>query len=79
MLVLTRKAGDELVIGEDIRITVNRISGNRVTIGISAPDEVRIVRGELTAIVDTFNEPKGISPVSDTGPFPFVGSTLRAS
>ncbi len=79
MLVLTRKAGEGLVIGDNIRITVNRISGNRVTIGISAPDDVRIVRGELQGIVESFDEPKGISAVSDTGPYPFAGSSLRAS
>lgn len=47
MLVLSRKVGQELIIGDNIRITVNKISGNRVTIGISAPNDVRIVRGEL--------------------------------
>jgi carbon storage regulator len=47
MLVLSRKAGEQLVIGDDIVLTINRISGNRVAIGIEAPRDVRIVRGEL--------------------------------
>ena len=47
MLVLSRKEGEELMIGEDVVLTVNRISGNRVAIGIKAPRSVRIVRGEL--------------------------------
>jgi len=47
MLVLSRKEGEKLVIGEDIVITVNRIAGNRVALGIDAPREVSIVRGEL--------------------------------
>lgn len=47
MLVLSRKEGEKLVIGENIVITVNRIAGNRVAIGIEAPREVSIVRGEL--------------------------------
>ncbi|MEM9825836.1 MAG: carbon storage regulator [Planctomycetota bacterium] len=47
MLVLSRKEGEELLIGDDIVLTVNRISGNRVAIGIQAPRDVRIVRGEL--------------------------------
>ena len=55
MLVLSRKAGQELVINGNIRITVNRISGNRVTLGISAPKNVRVVRGELEAIVHAFD------------------------
>ncbi len=47
MLVLSRKEGEQLVIGDNIVLTINRISGNRVAIGIEAPREVRIVRGEL--------------------------------
>ena len=56
MLVLSRKAGQELVIGDNIRITINKLSGNRVTIGIDAPDDIRIVRGELEKIVRSFDE-----------------------
>ena len=47
MLVLSRKVGEQLVIGGNIRVVVHRVSGNRVTIGIEAPNDVRIVRGEL--------------------------------
>lgn len=47
MLVLSRKKGEQIRIGEKIVITVQRMSGNRVSIGIEAPPECRIVRGEL--------------------------------
>ena len=47
MLVLSRKQGEQLLIGDDIVLTINRISGNRVAIGIDAPREIRVVRGEL--------------------------------
>ena len=47
MLVLSRKETEQLLIGDDIVLTINRISGNRVAIGIEAPRDVRIVRGEL--------------------------------
>lgn len=47
MLVLTRKSGQQVVIDGNITLKVTRISGNRVTIGIDAPSDVRIVRGEL--------------------------------
>lgn len=47
MLVLSRKEGEQLLIGDDVVLTINRISGNRVAIGIEAPRNVRIVRGEL--------------------------------
>jgi carbon storage regulator len=36
-----------LVIGGNITVVISRVAGNRVTIGIEAPDDVRIVRGEL--------------------------------
>lgn len=47
MLVLSRKEGEKLVIGENITVVVSRVAGNRVTLGIEAPADVRIVRGEL--------------------------------
>jgi len=47
MLVLSRKLNDEIVIGEDVVIRVVKIKGNTVRIGISAPQEVSIMRGEL--------------------------------
>lgn len=47
MLVLSRKVGERLVIGDNITVVINRIAGNRVTIGIEAPNDIRIVRGEL--------------------------------
>jgi carbon storage regulator len=62
MLVLSRKVGQELVIGDNIRITVNRVGGSRVTLGISAPGDVRVVRGELERIVRSF-ESDGQAPV----------------
>ncbi|MEO9933578.1 carbon storage regulator, partial [Rhodopirellula bahusiensis] len=37
MLVLSRKAGEQLVIGDNVVITVSKISGNRVSIAIDAP------------------------------------------
>lgn len=53
MLVLSRKVGEKLVIGDNVTITINRVSGNRVTIGIQAPSDVRIVRGELERFEDS--------------------------
>ena len=49
MLVLSRKEGEQLLIGDNVVLTINRIAGNRVAIGIDAPKEVPIVRGELDA------------------------------
>lgn len=47
MLVLTRRVGEKIMIGEDIVITVLKIEGNSVKIGIEAPRYVKILREEL--------------------------------
>lgn len=47
MLVLTRKTDETIKIGEDVEITVIRVRGNSVRIGIKAPKEIRVTRGEL--------------------------------
>ena len=52
MLVLSRKIGEKLVIGDNITVVVSRVAGNRVTLGIEAPSDVRIVRGELHVEMD---------------------------
>ena len=52
MLVLTRKSQDSIRIGDNIKVTILRIKGNTVRIGVEAPDDVRIVRGELPRFED---------------------------
>ena len=47
MLVLTRKPGEQLVIGGDIRVTIVSVGPGRVKIGIEAPPHVRIDRQEV--------------------------------
>jgi carbon storage regulator len=47
MLVLTRKVGEEIVIGGDIRLTVVAVQGGKVRIGVSAPKEVVVDRQEV--------------------------------
>ena len=47
MLVLTRKIDEQIVIGDDIKITLIRVRGNTVRLGIEAPRDVRIVRSEI--------------------------------
>lgn len=49
MLVLSRKANEEIVLGDDVRITVLSIRGNRVRLGIQAPDGVTILRREAVS------------------------------
>jgi carbon storage regulator len=52
MLVLSRKLGETLIIGDDIKITVLGISGNQVRMGIAAPKEISVHREEVKARID---------------------------
>ena len=56
MLVLSRREGETLVIGGNVVITIKRVRGSRVRVGIEAPDDVRVWRGELEPWRD---EPNG--------------------
>jgi carbon storage regulator len=47
MLVLTRRIGEALVIGEDVNITVLGINGNQIRLGINAPKEISVHREEI--------------------------------
>jgi carbon storage regulator len=47
MLVLSRKIGERIHIGDNITIEIRRVAGNRVTLALDAPRTVRILRGEL--------------------------------
>ncbi len=47
MLVLTRKAGEGIIIGDDIRVTVIEVKGGGIRLGIEAPSEVKIHRTEV--------------------------------
>jgi len=47
MLILTRRVGETLVIGDDVSITVLGVKGNQVRIGIKAPKDVSVHREEI--------------------------------
>lgn len=47
MLILTRKVGESLLIGDDIEVTVLNVRGNQVKIGVKAPSEVTVHREEI--------------------------------
>jgi carbon storage regulator len=48
MLVLSRKVGERILVGDQIRITVVRVTSGGVRLGIEAPDGTTVVREELT-------------------------------
>ncbi len=58
MLVLSRKEGEKLVIGGNRIVEVVRVHGNRITLGIEAPSNVKILRSELS-------QPRAMPPTLD--------------
>lgn len=61
MLVLSRKREESIVIGDNIVIEVVKVSGNQVRLGIRAPQNVRIRRGELPPLPEVDTDPEGDS------------------
>ena len=47
MLILTRRVGETLMIGDDVAVTVLGVKGNQVRIGINAPKDIAVHRGEI--------------------------------
>jgi carbon storage regulator len=58
MLVLSRRTGEQLVIGEGITITILKVCGEQIRIGIEAPPAVQVRRGELPPRPHTPREPR---------------------
>jgi carbon storage regulator len=57
MLVLSRKVGERIHVGDEIVLEIRRIAGNRVTLALDAPRSVRILRGELEQAAHAFRGP----------------------
>ena len=47
MLVLSRREGEKIIIGDSITVTIVRTGGDKVRVGIDAPDDILVLRGEL--------------------------------
>lgn len=60
MLVLSRKESEKIMLGDEIVLTIVRVSGDRVRLGIQAPSDMLILRHELetneTLVIDATNE-----------------------
>lgn len=55
MLVLTRKRNQEILIGDNVKITILEINGDNIKIGVTAPRDITILRGELHQAVKESN------------------------
>ncbi|MEM7454830.1 MAG: carbon storage regulator [Planctomycetota bacterium] len=64
MLVLTRKQNQEIVIGDNIKVTVLKVKGNTVRLGIDAPRHVRVVRGELPPVEPEAGDAAAVAEVT---------------
>ena len=71
MLVLSRKPGEQIHIGTDITITVVDVGGNRIRLGIEAPEAVSIFRAELDGFLGRIgaeaSEPRELAPAEPPG------------
>ncbi len=64
MLVLSRRAGESVVLGEDITVTVLEVRGDVVRVGIDAPRSLKVHRAELLAQLEESNR-QAASPSDD--------------
>ena len=66
MLVLSRKQNERIRVGESVVVTIVRVNGDKVRIGIEAPSEMRVLRDELEidALGDVILEDDDVLPIS---------------
>lgn len=68
MLILTRRVGESLMIGDEINVTVLGIRGNQVRIGVNAPKEVAVHREEIYERIKQEQTGADAAPESESGP-----------
>jgi carbon storage regulator CsrA len=74
MLVLSRKVGERIHVGDNIVLEIRRITGNRVTLALEAPRDVRILRGELEQAAKQFRPPVAETNADVLAPLPLISN-----
>jgi len=67
MLILSRRLGESVTIGDDIVVTVVGVSGNQIRLGISAPKAVRVLREEIYKAIQKENQTAATASNPETG------------
>jgi carbon storage regulator len=67
MLVLTRKPGQSIMIGDDVEVQVLSVAGEKVRLGITAPRDVSIFRNEVYDRIESEGESSSADTVEDDG------------
>lgn len=78
MLVLSRKVGEQILIGSDICVTVVSIKGNRITLGVDAPRSIRVDRGELAAKVACESNTVSAAAVAERLPLDSLAASVAS-
>lgn len=67
MLILTRRIGETLIIGDDVNITVLGVKGNQVRLGINAPKDVSVHREEIYLRIQQEKQGSGAETGTEAG------------
>lgn len=69
MLILTRRVGEKLIIGDDVIVTILSLKGNQIRVGIEAPREIKVHRQEVFDRIKKEQERETLSVVPSVGRF----------